>query len=232
MGLEGQRSQKGRNSRGLLDRIIWRPLSELREFPGNPRRHPERQIAGLMKSIRRFWTNPILVDESGTILAGHGRLEAARRLGMTEVPTVTVSGLSDSNKRAVVIADNRLPEQAVWDFDLLRGHFQDLIKLDFDVELTGFSTGEVDLLVDGSQQPAPADPADDLVGLGPEGPAVSQFGDVWKLGRHRLVCGDAQRGETCERLLRGELAEMMVTDASHDVQGRSLRINSPAIVGP
>ena len=136
-----------------MDRVIWRPLSELKEFPGNPRRHPERQIAELMKSIRRFWTNLILVDESGTILAGHGRLEAARRLGMTEVPTVTVSGLSDSDKRTVVIADNRLPEQAAWDFDLLRGHFQDLIKLDFDVELTGFSTGEVDLLIDGSQQP-------------------------------------------------------------------------------
>jgi len=79
---------------------------------------------------------------------------------MTEVPTITVGGLNDSDKRAVVIADNRLPEQAVWDFDLLRGHFQDLIKLDFDVELTGFSTGEVDLLIDGSQQPPAADPAD------------------------------------------------------------------------
>jgi DNA modification methylase len=171
-----------------------------------------------MKSIRRFWTNPILVDESGTILAGHGRLEAARRLGMTEVPTVTVSGLSDSDKRTVVIADNRLPEQAVWDFDLLRGHFQDLIKLDFDVELTGFSTGEVDLLIDGSQQPPAADPADDLVGLDPEGLAVSKFGDVWELGRHRLVCGDGRRGETYERLLRGDLAEMMVTDPSCAVQ--------------
>ena len=213
-----QRKANRGSLRGLMDRVIWRPLSELKEFPGNPRRHPERQIAELMKSIRRFWTNLILVDESGTILAGHGRLEAARRLGMTEVPTVTVSGLSDSDKRTVVIADNRLPEQAVWDFDLLRGHFQDLIKLDFDVELTGFSTGEVDLLIDDSQQPAAADPADDLVGLGPEGPAVSQFGDVWELGRHRLLCGDAQRGETYERLLRGELAEMMVTDPSYNLQ--------------
>jgi ParB-like chromosome segregation protein Spo0J len=134
-----------------MDRVVWRPIGELKEFPGNPRRHPESQIAGLMKSIRRFWTNPILVDEIGTILAGHGRWEAASRLGMTEVPTVTVSGLSDSEKRAVVIADNRLPERAVWDFDLLRVHFQDLIKVDFDVELTGFSTGEIDLLIDSSQ---------------------------------------------------------------------------------
>src|SRR6516225_4957679 len=210
--------------RGPMDRVVWRPLSELKEFPDNPRRHPESQIARLMKSIRRFWTNPILIDETGTILAGHGRWEAARRLGMTEVPTVTISGLSDSEKRTVVIADNRLPEQAIWDFDLLRGHFQDLIKLDFDVELTGFSTGEIDLLIDGSDQPPAADPADDLVGLGPE-PAVSQFGDVWELGRHRLVCGDAQRGETYERLLGGELAEMMVTEPSYSGAAFSAFLN-------
>jgi DNA modification methylase len=222
MALLQQNGPKRRECRGLMDRVVWRPLAELKEFPCNPRRHPESQIVALMKSIRRFWTNPILVDETGTILAGHGRWEAARRLGMTEVPTVTVSGLSDSDKRAVVIADNRLPEQAVWDFDLLRRHFQDLIKLDFDVELTGFSTGEVDLLIDGPQQPAAADPADDLVGLGPEEPAVSQFGDVWELGRHRLVCADAQRGETYERLLRGDLAEMMVTDPSYNVNDHAM----------
>jgi len=225
LSLSKQKSPSRRPLRGLMDRVVWRPLAALKEFPGNPRCHPESQIVALMKSIRRFWTNPILVDETGTILAGHGRLEAARRLAMTEVPTVTVSGLSDSDKRAVVIADNRLPEQAVWDFDLLRGHFQDLVKLDFDVELTGFSTGEVDLLIDGSQQPAAADPADDLVGLGSEGPAVSQFGDVWKLGRHRLVCGDAQRGETYERLLGGELAEMMVTEPSYSGAAFSAFLN-------
>jgi DNA modification methylase len=204
--------------RGLMDRVVWRPIGALKEFPDNPRRHPESQIARLMKSIRRFWTNPILIDETGTILAGHGRWEAARRLGMTEVPTVTISGLSDSDKRAAVIADNRLPEQAVWDFDLLRAHFQDLINLDFDVELTGFSTGEIDLLIDGSQQSVAADPADDLAGLAPEGPAVSRVGDVWELGRHRLACGDAQRSETYKRLLQDELAEMMVTDPPYNVR--------------
>jgi ParB-like chromosome segregation protein Spo0J len=104
-----------------MDHVVWRPVSELKQFQGNPRRHPESQIAGLMRSIRRFWTNPILIDETGTILAGHGRLEAAKRLGMMEVPTVTVVGLSDAEKRAVVIADNRLPEQAVWDFDCCGG---------------------------------------------------------------------------------------------------------------
>jgi DNA modification methylase len=204
--------------RGLMDQVVWRPVSDLKEFPGNPRRHPDGPIAALMKSIRRFWTNPILIDETGTILAGHGRCEAAKRLGMTKVPTVTVSGLSDSDKRAVVIADNRLPEQAVWDLDLLRGHFRDLIKIDFDVELTGFSTGEIDLLIDGGQQSAADDPADDLARLASKGPAISQFGDVWELGRHRLSCGDAQRSETYEQLLGCERAEMMVTDPPYNVR--------------
>jgi DNA modification methylase len=213
-----RKSSNGGEPRGLMDRVVWRPIAELREFPGNPRRHPGAQIAAIMKSIRRFWTNPILVDETGTILAGHGRWEAARRLGMTEVPTVTVRGLSSAEKQTVVIADNRLPEQAVWDFDLLRNHFQDLIKLDFDVELTGFSTGEIDLLIDGSTNSMATDPADDLAGLAPEGPAISQLGDVWELGRHRLACGDAQRSENYEALLRGEIAEMMVTDPPYNVR--------------
>jgi DNA modification methylase len=218
MASQRQKNFRRDQPRGLMDKVVWCSLSELKKFPGNPRRHPEAQIAGLMKSIRRCWTNPILVDETGTILAGHARADAARRLGMTEVPTVMVSGLSDSEKRAVVIADNRLPEQAVWDFDLLRGHFRNLIELDFDVELTGFSTGEIDLLIDGSQQSVDADPADDLAVLASEGPAISQPGDVWELGRHRLTCGDAQRSETYERLLKGALAEMMVTDPPYNVR--------------
>ena len=121
--------------RGLKDKIAQVPIDNLKPFPGNPRRHPEAQIARLMRSIKQVWTNPILVDETGTILAGHGRLEAAKRLGRTEVPTLTIAGLSAAEKRAVVIADNRLPEQAVWDFDLLRGHFEELIAVDFNVEL-------------------------------------------------------------------------------------------------
>jgi ParB-like nuclease domain len=127
--------------RGLRERVVWHPVDDLKPFPGNPRRHPQSQIAGLMKSIGKVWTNPILIDESAMILAGHGRLEAAKRLGMSEVPTVTITGLSPGEKRAILIADNRLPERAVWDFDVLRGHFKDLIEIDFDVELTGFTTG-------------------------------------------------------------------------------------------
>ena len=171
-----------------------------------------------MKNIKRIWTNPILIDESGTILAGHGRLEAARRLGMAEAPTLTISGLDDSEKRAVVIADNRLPERAVWDFDLLKGHFAELIKVDFEVELTGFSTGEIDLLIDSPSTDAGPDPADDPSSFAVDGPAVSRPGDIWELGRHRLVCADARRLASYELLMRGDFAEMVVADPPYNVK--------------
>src|SRR5438128_9032804 len=203
--------------RGLKDKITWVAIGDLRPFPGNPRHHPEDQIARLMRSIDRVWTNPILIDETRTILAGHARLEAAERLGRREVPTLTIAGPSAAEKRAVVIADNRLPEQAVWDFDLLREHFKELIDLDFDVELTGFSTGEIDLMLDGKPAPGATDPADHLTGC-EDGPAVSQPGDLWELGRHRLICGDALRDTAYQALLQGELAQMVVTDPPYNVR--------------
>jgi len=208
----------------LKDKITWLAVDDLKPFPHNPRHHPEAQIARLMRSIEQVWTNPILIDETATILAGHGRWEAAKRLGRTEVPTLTIAGLSAAEKRAVVIADNRLPEQAVWDFDLLRGHFTELIEVDFDVELTGFSTGEIDLLLDGKPAPVTADPVDDLTGFSLDGPAISQSGDCWELGRHRLVCGDALQSTAYAVLLKGELAQMLVADPPFNV-----RINGHAM---
>ncbi len=210
--------------RGLQDKIVWRAIDDLKPFPGNPRRHPEAQIASLMRSIEQFWTNPILIDEDGTILAGHARLEAARRLGWSAVPTLTIAGLSAADKRATVIADNRLPEQAVWDFDLLREHFQELIDLDFDVELTGFDTGEIDLMLDGEPDPATDDPADDLTRFSLDGPAVSRLGDVWRLGRHLLICGDALQRDPYKMLLQGDRAQMVVTDPPYNV-----RVNGHAV---
>jgi DNA modification methylase len=115
-----------------------------------------------------------------------------------------------------LIADNRLPEKAVWDFDILRGHFKDLIDIDFDVELTGFTTGEIDLVLDGQQ--GKLDPADNLSGLPLDAPAASKMGDRWKLGRHHLMCGDALRGDDYQRLLGGEVAQMVVTDPPFNVK--------------
>jgi len=202
--------------RGLQNHIVRRPTEELKNFPSNPRRHPESQIANLMKGIRNVWTNPILVDETNTILAGHGRREAARRLGMREVPTLTIGGLTDAEKRAIVIADNRMPEQAVWDFDILQKHFESLIDIDFDIELTGFTTGEVDLLLD--RQSTTSDPADNLDGDIDDGPPVSQKGDLWLLGRHRLLCETALSSSSYQALLSDELAQMVVTDPPWNVR--------------
>jgi len=204
-------------SRGLLDRIVWRAIAWLKPFPGNPRRHPEAQIARLMKNIKRFWTIPILIDEDGVILAGHARAEAAKRLGMTNVPTITIAGLTETEKRALVIADNRLAEQAEWDFDLLREHFKGLIDINFDVELTGFATGEVDLLIDGKSVPTNSDPADDISAFTVDGPAVSKIGDVWECGLHRLICADALTRSAYEDLLQGDVAQMVVTDPPYNV---------------
>jgi DNA modification methylase len=212
-----QELSRASRSRGLLDRIVWRPIAYLKPFPGNPRRHPEAQIARLMKSIKRLWTIPILIDEDAVILAGHARAEAAKRLGMTEVPTITIMGLTVAEKSALVIADNRLAEQAEWDFDLLREHFKGLVDLNFDVELTGFATGEVDLLIDGKPAPTNSDPTDDISAFMLGGPAVSKFGDVWDLEQHRLVCGNALERSSYERLLQGDVAQMVVTDPPYNV---------------
>jgi DNA modification methylase len=212
-----RRKDLARARRGLMKQIIWRAVSSLKPYPKNPRQHPEAQIAALMKTIRRVWTVPILIDEAGTILAGHLRLEVAKRLGMTEVPTITILGLSDSEKRAVVIADNRLPEQAVWDFDVLREHFTELINLDFDVELSGFSTGEIDLILDSNPGRESSDAADDIRGFVLDGPTISKVGDLWQLGRHHLFCGSALERHAYECLMRGDLAQMGLTDPPYNV---------------
>jgi DNA modification methylase len=117
-----------------------------------------------------------------------------------------------------VIADNRLPERAVWDFDLLKGHFKELIDIDFEVELTGFSTGEIDLLIDGASTKDKTDPADDPAGFAVDGPAVSQPGDLWELGRHLLICGNALAEEPYARVMQGDLAQMVLTDPPYNVR--------------
>jgi DNA modification methylase len=204
----------------LVGKITWRRNDCLRPFPGNARQHPEAQIKALMKVISRFWTIPILIDETGTILCGHARHEAAKRLGMAEIPTITILGLSDAEKRSIVIADNRLPEKAVWDSKLLREHFNELIRLDFDLELTGFSTGEVDLMIDGATTLANEDAADDVMPLA--GPAISQLNDEWELGHHRLLCGDALVSRCYHRLLHDQVAQMVVTDPPYNVRIESV----------
>ncbi|MCF8880524.1 site-specific DNA-methyltransferase [Hyphobacterium sp. SN044] len=192
------------------------PVSALKPYVNNPRTHSKRQIEQVAASIRTFgWTNPILVSDDLEIIAGHGRLEAARSLGLGEVPVMRLSGMSEAQRKAYVIADNRLAETAGWDEDLLRLEIGALIEMDleFEIEAIGFETGEIDVLMAGEAHSA--DP--ESLPEPEDGPAVSELGDVWRLGRHRLVCGDALEAASYEKLMRGELADACFTDPPYNV---------------
>lgn len=207
-----------RKSDGRTDkRIEWRRLDTLSAPHRNPRTHSAKQVEQIAASIREFgFLNPILVDEASRILAGNGRAEAARKLGLKEVPTLLIGHMTAAQKRAYVIADNRIAENAGWDRTLLSLELEELQTLGFDVELTGFSTAEIDLLSDQEPEEAVRDP-DDLVPTQTV-KAVTRLGDVWTLGLHRLICGNALEQATYDALLGSETAEMVFTDPPYNVR--------------
>jgi DNA modification methylase len=191
--------------------IVYRRIDELRPAERNTRTHSRRQVQQIAAAMREFgFTNPILIDDNDQIVAGHGRLEAAKLLGLAQVPTIRLAHLTKEQKRAYVIADNRLAELAGWDRELLALELKELIDLDisFEVEITGWTMGEIDVLVDGPA--APQSSLDEVEE--PKGPAVTRKGDLWLLGRHRLLCGDARERSAYETLMAGESAQMIFTD--------------------
>jgi DNA modification methylase len=194
------------------------PIHALRPHRQNARTHSNRQLRQIANSIRRFgFCNAILVDDDLTILAGHGRVEAAKQLGLTSVPTVRLSHLSEADKRAYVIADNRLAEKAGWDRNLLAIELQDLIDIGFEVELTGFETPDIDLLLDEALEATGLSPADDQLPMIRTGAPTSRRGDLWVLGAHRLLCGDARAPASYTRLLGGKAADLVFTDPPYNV---------------
>lgn len=166
------------------------------------------------------FTNPVLVSDEGEIIAGHGRVEAARTLGIEAVPTLPLSHLSVAQRKAYVLADNKLALNAGWDQDILAIELQGLLDVEFDVSLTGFSLAEVDFVLDASDErkvePAP-DEAVDRIELPPSRP-VTRRGDLWGLGQHRLLCGDAQVGSDYDRLLMDEGVDLVFTDPPYNVK--------------
>src|SRR6266478_9762177 len=182
----------------------------LRPYPGNARTHSRKQIKLIADSIKRFgFINPILVTDDFEVVAGHGR-QAAKVLGMQLVPVVAISSLSEADKKAIRIADNRIAELSHWDRDILAIEYQALHELQFDdIEVTGFSLGEIDTILDEASEKKPVGPGpeDDLpqVGAAP----VSRRGDLWILGSHRLLCGDARSDSDYARLLEGESADLV-----------------------
>ena len=183
----------------------------------NSRTHSDEQVAQVAASIKEFgWTNPILIDETSTIIAGHGRLMAAQRLGLSEVPTIRLEGLTDAQKRAYVIADNKLALNAGWDSEMLAVEVEELLEQGFDLDLTGFGAEEIDsLLAEANKVDEGLTDPDDAPELAEE--AVSVRGDVWQLGRHRVLCGDATVLTDIETLMDGQLADMLLTDPPYNV---------------
>jgi ParB-like chromosome segregation protein Spo0J len=196
----------------LATNIELRSVASLRPHAGNARRHSKKQIGQIADSIRRFgFTNPVLISDDGDIVAGHGRTLAAQQLGMTSIPTLRLSHLTPTERRAYVLADNKLALNAGWDADLLAVELQGLIDLDFEVDLTGFSIAEIDRVLDDAKQRSPVDTAPEDVIPVPPARAVSRPGDLWHLGRHRLLCGDAQLADHLMTRMAGERAALIST---------------------
>jgi DNA modification methylase len=197
--------------------IVYRPAAQLKPHASNARTHSPKQIGQIVRSMRQYgWTNPILVDEDGAVLAGHGRLEAAKRLGIIDVPTICLAHMTPAQKRAYIIADNRLSEIAgSWDRKLLALEHEAIKLLDpgFDLSQTGFDLDEIQImsenLLEGGQDNVPEPNRAD--------PPVSQVGDLWTLGDHRLLCGDALLASSFEQLLGGEKAQVVIADGPYNV---------------
>ena len=202
--------------RGLTVQLI--ALEKLRPDPNNARHHSKKQIREVARSIEQFgFNNPILIDGSHTVIAGHARLEAARLLGLRLVPTISLNHLSEAERRAYLIADNRLAELATWDIELLRGEitFLDNPEIDLDVTLTGFDTPEIDLLL-GSSAPDITE-EDDVELPNEDEPVVTCSGDLWCLGSHKLLCANALDPQGYDRLLGSGQIRMTFTDPPYNV---------------
>jgi len=200
--------------------------SVLIPYINNSRTHSDEQVNQVAASIKEFgFTNPILIDEDSGIIAGHGRLMAAKKIGLDEVPCIRMIGLTESQKKAYVIADNQLALNSGWDLDMLKLELQSLEEMDFDVDLLGFD----DDFLDGLLEPEIADGLTDEDDC-PEPPEkpVSVLGDIWQLGNHRLMCGDSTSIDAVDRLMDGQKADMVFTDPPYGVDYQGINNDDKA----
>jgi len=200
--------------------IVYRPLDDLKPDPKNPRAHSRQQIRQIAKSIKTFGFNvPVLVDADLKVIAGHGRLLACRQLGWTAVPTISLAHLTPAQARAYLIADNRLTENSEWDERLLAEQFKELSLLDpdFELDVTGFEMAEIDLRIEGLNEAVAEvdDPADQIPAV--TGRAVTKLGDLWLLGKHRIICSSAIEPATYDTLLKGDKVALIFTDPPYNV---------------
>lgn len=201
--------------------IEYVPVAELIPYAANSRTHSDVQVTQIAASIREFgFTNPILVNGENTIIAGHGRLMAAKKLGLDEVPVISLDHLSKAQQKALVIADNQLALNAGWDIDMLKVEIEGLQLEDFDLDLLGFD----DKFLDGLLEPEPTEGLtdEDAVPEVPETPKTV-LGDVWVLGNHRLMCGDSTSIDAVEKLMNGDKADMVFTDPPYNIDYQGVK---------
>ena len=193
------------------------PTEKLIPYARNSRTHNDEQIAQIVASIKEFgFTNPILIGDDDVIIAGHGRLMAAQRLGMTEVPVIRLPHLTETQRRALVIADNKIALNAGWDEEMLHLEMEELSELDFDLNLLGFNPDELNEIQLFGEEKSSGNTDDDEVPEAPE-EAVTKRGDIWQLGRHRLICGDTTMIDDVKKLMQDEVADMIFTDPPYNV---------------
>lgn len=219
----------------IRDRIERRPIGGLVPYARNSRTHSADQVAQIAASMREWgWTNPVLIDERGGIIAGHGRVIAAQQLGMAEVPVIVATGWTEDQKRAYVIADNKLALNAGWDDAVLGAELAALKATGFDLDLVGFSTDELAELLDESAAGGGEGLTDDDAAPPTAEAAITQPGDLWIMGQHRVLCGDSTQPEALTTLMDGIMADVWITDPPYNVDytGRTkdaLKIASDAM---
>ena len=202
--------------------VEYRALAELIPYARNSRTHSDEQVAQIAGSIKEFgFTNPVLIDGEGGIIAGHGRVLASRKLSLEQVPCIRLDNLTDAQRRAYVIADNKLALNAGWDDEMLRLELGDLMGGGFDMSLVGFTEEELAALLGGEELTEGLTDADET----PEPPAqpVSVLGDVWVLGKHRVMCGDSTSIDAVEKLMGGKKADMVFTDPPYNIDYQGVK---------
>jgi len=204
--------------------VKYRKVEDLIPYVNNSRKHSDEQVAQIASSIKEFgWTNPILIDGTNSIIAGHGRLMAARKLKMEEVPTIELSHLTDTQRKALVIADNKLALNADWDTTLLTIELDELLKDGFALDILGFNADELNALLEPEQVEGLTD--EDSVPEVPEEPKT-KLGDIYQLGNHRLMCGDSTSIDAVEKLMDGQKADMVFTDPPYGVDYKGIHNDS------
>lgn len=209
------------SSANPLLRVEQRAVAELKPYKKNSKVHGKEQIKQIAASIREFGFNvPILIDGDNNIIAGHGRVLACTELGITEIPAISIEHLTDAQKRAYIIADNKLTENSEWDNEMLALEFKELGELDlsFDLNITGFSVSDIDLIIsEHEQSDYEEEKITDILMYLEDAPTITETGDIWQLGKHRLICGDSTKKSTYEKLLDDEKAAMVICDPPYNV---------------